>query len=86
MVHEDTPLDNWYHEMVNKLTVAANFTRIATCDLKKGESVTEIVIMLEKATKSHEKMLCMLREDYIERKRLEKKDELQDLKDLKIIE
>jgi len=72
MPHDSTPLDNWYHEMVNHLAIAGNYTHIAIIDFERGEQGTETVIGLKKIVVHHNKLLAMLREDYIERKRLEK--------------
>jgi len=70
MPHDITALDNWYHEIVNHLTIAANSERCALKDLKDG-NIVEVKIELENSLEHCDKIMNMLREDYIERKRLE---------------
>lgn len=70
MPHDVTALDNWHHEIVNNVSLAANYNRCAIMFLEEG-NVAESKVLLEKSLNYHSKIMSMLREDYIERKRME---------------
>jgi len=71
MVHDITGYDNWYHEIVNHHCISSNWTYVAIDCLNDG-NITEAIIALNKSVLQNQKVMSMLREDYIERTRLEK--------------
>jgi len=70
MVHESSPFEIWYHDVVTQLSIADNYSHVATMYLNEGNT-TEVKMTLFKQRKHIKKCLEMLREEYYERMRLE---------------
>jgi hypothetical protein len=72
MPHDDTPLDIWYHDVVNDIGIMNGFVCLAIHDLEdRGLGQSEPAIMLRKAMSKYPKVKTALYSDYLERKRLQ---------------
>lgn len=72
MPHEDTPLDIWYHDLVNDIGIMNGFICLGIRDLEdRGMGQSEPAIMLRKAMAKYPKVKMALYGDYLERKRLQ---------------
>lgn len=72
MPHENTPLDIWYHDVINDIGVMNGFMCLALRDLEeRGMGKDEIAIMLRKSLSKYPKIKTAIYTDYLERKRLE---------------
>jgi hypothetical protein len=70
MVHESSPYEIWYHDVVTQLSISDNYSHVTEIYLDEGNA-TEAKITLIKQRKHIEKCLEMMREEYYERMRLE---------------
>lgn len=73
MVHESSSADIWYHDMITKVAICSNYSYLIEKYIEEGNT-TEALICLEKQKTSCQDAICMLREEYFEKKRREGND------------
>lgn len=77
MVHESSSADIWYHDLITKVAVCSNYSYLVGKYIEEGNT-TEALMCIEKQKQSCQDAICMLREEYFEKKRQEGNDATKD--------